>query len=160
MNNAISPSSRIWFFTSSRFLLEQEEGEVLERMTVFLQDWKSHGSNMQAITGMSSRRILWVALDEEVAKASGCGIDSLTRQVKHIGESLALDFFDRQAVVYRRPSSEPESLKLHEFWAHCKAGNIGDEVLVADTTLKTWGEFEACFFRPWKQTWHGEMWNS
>lgn len=160
MINVLPPTARIWFFTASRFLLDQEEQKALQQINEFLQGWKSHGASMQAIAGVSSRRILWVALDEEISKASGCGIDGLTRQVRQIGESLELDFFDRQAVIFQRRGSDPESLRLHEFWAHCKAGNMEEEVVVADTTLKTLGEFDSGFFRPWKQTWHGEMWNS
>ena len=156
----ISPKARMWFFTASRFLTKDECESAVAHMRAFLAQWTSHGNSMVASCDLILKRILWVAVDETGAQASGCGIDALTREVQAIGQSFNLDFFDRQAVVFQRPDAEPESMRLHEFWAHCKAGNITDDVLVVDTTVKT---FDLCsdeMLMPWRKTWHGEMWNS
>ena len=150
----------MWFFTASRFLTEDECAGVVTRMRAFISNWSSHGSTMKAIAEIALERVLWVAVDESVAQATGCGIDALTREVQSIGQGLDLDFFDRQAVVFQRSGAKPESMRLHEFWAHCKAGNITDDVLVLDTTVKTFDMCSKEMLTPWRETWHGEMWNS
>jgi hypothetical protein len=150
----------MWFFTASRFLSSEEGALVTARMRAFLSQWTSHGAQMAGYCDVVLDRILWVAVDESLAHASGCGIDALTREVQAIAHTLELDFFDRQAVVFQRAGEKPESLRLHEFWAHCKAGNIHDEILVVDTTVKTFDSCSPGMLTPWRKTWHGEMWNS
>jgi hypothetical protein len=150
-------AARVWLYTASRFLNDQEVSSILQETEVFLQGWSSHGANMDAACGMYFNRILAIAADEAQAKASGCGIDKSVQFVKQLSESRNVDFFQRTTILYQSNEALNEA-PLHTFWALRKALVVNDETLVVDTTISNVEQLHDSLLKPFRESWHAEMW--
>jgi hypothetical protein len=150
-------TARVWLYTASRFLNDQEASEILQETNGFLQGWSSHGANMDAACEIYFNRILAIAVDEAQAKASGCGIDKSVHFVKQLSANREIDFFQRTTVLYQVNGVMNEA-PLHAFWALRKALVINDESIVVDTTVSTVDQLRVALVKPFSQSWHAEMW--
>jgi len=154
---SMSADSRVWIYQADRKLSDAEVDYIELNGFQFIEEWSSHGANMDASIGVYYNRILVIAADESQAQASGCGIDKSVRFVKELGESLNMDFFQRTQVLYK-DSNEILEKPIHEFWAMRKAGIIQDNTIVLDNTVKTVGDLLSSWEVPFKKSWHAEMW--
>ncbi|MFM7234693.1 MAG: ABC transporter ATPase [Flavobacteriales bacterium] len=155
--NRLADHSRIWLYQAERYLTEEEVELIKQSGQVFMESWTSHGANMDAAIEVLHQRFIVIALDEQTAPASGCGIDKSVQFVKDLSESMRLDFFQRTIVLYESVSGWAES-SLHQFWAMRKALIVNDETRVFDTTVRTLGELREKLIVPFHKSWHADMW--
>lgn len=150
-------SSRVWVYQADRFLSQEEEAIISSKLTEFLNGWASHGAQLDSAFEVKYSRFVVVAVDEEKALASGCGIDKLVHFFQDAGKVLNVDFFNRMQVVYRDKESivsEP----LHQFWGLRKAGVLNDNSIVFDNLVKNLAEYKAKWETSFSNSWHSEMW--
>ncbi|MEY3412400.1 MAG: hypothetical protein RIQ70_1088, partial [Bacteroidota bacterium] len=69
-------SSQVWIYGANRFFTEQEEGILQEALNEFTSDWAAHGAELKASSSILFKNFIVLVADENVAKASGCSIDS------------------------------------------------------------------------------------
>ena len=88
--------SRVWVYQANRRL----KGAEIEQIRSFLMNemnaWAAHGAPLNASFEIRFNQVIIVAVNEDVNEASGCSIDASTRWFKSLGETLQIDFFDRQ----------------------------------------------------------------
>jgi len=149
--------ARVWVYQSDCFLSEAREREVLERLETFISHWTSHGSAMDACAKVFHHRLVVIAADEQQAAASGCGIDKSVHFMQELGRELGIDFFQRTTVIFGHDQDWREA-PIHQFWAMRKAGQVNDETLILDTTVRTWGELRGALVKPFGESWHKDMW--
>lgn len=150
-------SSRVWVYQGDRFLSQDEEVVISTKLMEFLNSWASHGAQLDSAFEVKYSRFVVVAVDEEKALASGCGIDKLVHFFQDAGKALNVDFFNRMQVVYRDKDSivsEP----LHQFWGLRKAGVLNDDSIVFDNLVKNLAEYRAKWETNFSNSWHSEMW--
>lgn len=150
-------SSRVWVYQADRFLSQEEEVVISSKLTEFLNGWASHEAQLDSAFEVKYSRFVVVAVDEEKALASGCGIDKLVHFFQDAGKSLNVDFFNRMQVVYRDNQtivSEP----LHQFWGLRKAGVLNDDSIVFDNLVKNLAEYKVKWETNFRNSWHSEMW--
>lgn len=92
-------NARIWIYTSSRAVSDQEQAELSVPIAGFLDQWAAHGNPLMAAGAWLNPYQLVVALDESQAGASGCSIDSQTRFMRDLGAQHNIDWFDRLSMV-------------------------------------------------------------
>lgn len=153
----MSPESRIWLYTASRFLTESEQNQLLESMRSFLSKWQAHGADMTSGGGFFYNAILVLAVDESRVGASGCSIDSSVRWLQSVGTSLGVDFFNRMLVVHNG-SPDWKLDTVAQFWALRKSGMIDDEHKVVNTLCKSLGEWRKDGVVPFARSWHRDAW--
>ena len=155
--NEMSPASRVWVFQGDRTFSSDEELNIQSECEKFLANWASHGSQLESAFEIKFSRFVVVAVDEEKALASGCGIDKLVHFMQDFGKKLNIDFFNRMIVVYRN-ENEIVSAPLHQFWALRKAGLITDQSVVFDNLVKTVQDYTSKWETTFETSWHAEMW--
>ncbi len=149
--------ARVWIYQADRSIEMNEVDVINARSTDFIEAWTSHGAALDASYSLLFNRVLVIAADENQVSASGCGIDKSVNFVKKLGDDLGVDFFQRTVVLFKQDNEWNEA-QLHQFWAMRKANLIGDETMVLDTTVRTIGQLRAEFIKPFKSSWHAEMW--
>jgi len=92
-------NSRVWIFQADARIDTNAADMIRKAMEDFLSEWTSHDKKMQAVQTIFLEHFLVVALNEEAAGASGCGIDKLMRAVQNAGHACGIHFFDRTRIV-------------------------------------------------------------
>ena len=71
-------------------------------MHLFLKSWAAHGNDLKADGILTHDQFIVLVVDESIADASGCSIDSSVKFIKTIGTALNVDFFDRLNLVIEK----------------------------------------------------------
>jgi hypothetical protein len=105
-------TARIWIYTSDRAVSDKEQQEMAAPIHAFLDQWAAHGNPLTAAGAWLNAYQLVVALDESMAGASGCSIDSQTRFMRELGAKHNIDWFNRLSMVVEHA----EEVKLVSFF--------------------------------------------
>jgi hypothetical protein len=97
--NSLSKNSRVWIYQSDRPFSNFEKNQILADLSEFTASWTSHGAGLSAKAVIIENYFIALAVDESVAGASGCSIDSSVRCIQAIGERFSIDFFNRLKLV-------------------------------------------------------------
>jgi hypothetical protein len=131
--------SRVWIYQAPRFFNNSEAALIKEKAKSFLQDWSSHNNQMDAALEVFHNLFVVIAVDEQTAPASGCGIDKSVRFIKSISDELHVDLLNRTGIAYR----DKGILKLTDT-AHFKdlftGGLINESSRVFNNLVQTLGE--------------------
>ena len=98
----IQDSSRIWIYQANRKFNSAEFKIISDALAAFTEGWLVHGSPMQASFSLKYDQFIIIAADEDANAASGCSIDDSVRTLKRLGSELAIDFFDRTLVAFKK----------------------------------------------------------
>lgn len=98
--DTLHENSRLWIYQTSRALNSNEESAITETLKAFCEQWAAHGSGLKTSFRIDHHRFVLLAVDEQVAGASGCSIDSSVRVLKELEQKLNLDFFDRSEIAF------------------------------------------------------------
>jgi len=157
MMKEMPDDARVWIYAAARDLSEAEQTAIQAKTQHFLSAWSSHGTPIVAACEIVYNRILVIAADESQAQASGCGIDKQVHFIQQLGAEYKVDFMNRTLVLFERDGSFVEA-SLHQFWAERKALIINDETKVVDTTIRSVGQMRSGLVKPFRESWHAEMW--
>lgn len=94
-----SEDSKVWIYQADRFLDATEINWLKEQLTKFISEWNAHGTKLASSGQLLHDRFLVFVVDEKVAAASGCSIDSSVSFVKFVGKELEIDFFNRLKIL-------------------------------------------------------------
>lgn len=98
-------SSRIWVYQADRQLKKEEIEIISVELAAFVKQWTAHGASLKAAFEIRYNHFIVIGLDEEMAGASGCSIDSLFRAIQTIGIKTGIDFFNRNIVAFKNNDS-------------------------------------------------------
>ena len=97
----IPDDSRIWIYQSSKDLSDSDIKIIDNKTTLFLENWKAHGNELQASYLIKERRFLIIAVNEKFNPIGGCSIDYSLQLVNDISTTINLNLLDRLSVNYR-----------------------------------------------------------
>ena len=144
--------ARVWVYQLNRQLNDGELEILSTKINSFLEEWASHGRNLTAASAFFNNRFLIVSVDESMANASGCSIDSMVHFLKKLQSQTGLDFFDRGAIVYLN-EDELTSMPLNDFKEAVISGKIAPETRMFNTVIQTKGELANQFEIAVKDSW-------
>ncbi len=98
----LASDSRVWVYQSNRPFSENEKVQLTEAFKVFVDSWAAHGSKLVADATIIGDYFVVLAVDEKIAMASGCSIDSSVKFIKTIGQQFNIDFFNRLKLVVQK----------------------------------------------------------
>jgi len=150
--------SRVWLYQASQFLDIQQQEVLRNELTDFITQWTSHGALMDAAFGLYHNRLVVIAVDEQTATASGCGIDKSVHKMQQLAAQMGIDFLQRTVVLFMQDDIWCEA-PLHQFWAKRKAGLIGENTPVLDATVKDLEQLRTRMVVPFSDSWHADMWD-
>ena len=131
--NQMPEHARLWNYTASRLLGEDEVAALAEACQQFCNDWAAHGSPLTASFQIEHACILRFAVDESNHAASGCSIDSSVKLVKEWEENLNVTFFNRLLSVPVL-GSETRPMELEELKSAYQGGQIEEETEMVNTS--------------------------
>ena len=131
--NEMPEHARLWNYTSSRLLGEDEVAALAAACRKFCNEWAAHGSPLSASFQIEHACILRFAVDESTHAASGCSIDASVKLVKEWEENFKIGFFNRMLSVPVL-GSETRPFELDELKHAYEAGIIDEETLISNTT--------------------------
>lgn len=155
--DSLPDDSRLWSFGCSRPLGEAEEGEFLDRLDRFLDEWRAHGQPLDVGRDWRDGRLLLVAVDESTVPPSGCSIDALVRTLKSEEELLGVKLVDNSVLWVRDRSGEPATVTRLGFAEKVASGEFGVETPVFDFTLTRLGDLrQGKWETPAGRSWHAK----
>ena len=125
----IPDDSRIWIYQSSKDLSDSDIKIIDNKTTLFLENWKAHGNELQASYLIKERRFLIIAVNERFNPIGGCSIDYSLQLVNDISTTINLDLLDRLSVNYRLENNI-KSISLRDLKNKIKNKSFSPETII------------------------------
>ena len=158
MNNYdhLSDDSKVWIYQANRPFSKEEVESLEPVLAKFAEQWVSHNRQLLAYAGVFSDQFIVLMVDESMAGASGCSIDSSVHFVKQIESTYRVNLFDRMTFTYKSGDTVMTAPR-EEFARLYESGVINDDTLVFDTLVKTKKDFQEGMIKPLAESWHKRM---
>lgn len=147
---------RIWIYQADRILTAQESQHISTELAAFAEQWKVHGKPLSASAELRDHLFIILKVDEAIAAASGCSVDSSVRFLKGIEEKYGVQLFDRMQFAYKSTSGVAV-VNRSGFEKLLAAGEIDDNTLVFDNTITYEHQLDSAWVVPFKESWHKRL---
>jgi hypothetical protein len=144
--------ARVWVYKSAKPFTPEQRRAILDRGLTFTSGWAAHGAALDACVDVLHDHFVVIAVDEQQAMASGCGIDKSVRLVQELERDLGVHLTDRMVVLYDVPQGIA-ACRVPEVEGLIKRGELHADSIVYDDLLNTCGELRARFRGPLSATW-------
>jgi len=148
-----SPQSKVWIYQSNRKFTDQEAAEIQNMLNSFVEQWAAHGAQLKAKAEVYHNYFIVLVVDEEMANASGCSIDSSVRAIKEIESKFGLDLFNRFNMAYKI-GDEVYVAPKEDFETLISIKKIGLDTIVFNNLVQTLEQFEQKWEVPLQNSWH------
>ena len=148
----LDKKSRIWVFQSKDQLDESTYNLIKKKISVFLENWKSHQKSFESSFIIKYKTFVVIAADE-TNLVSGCSIDSLINFVKSIEDEFEINLLDKLDVKYKI-GNDINTANLNEFKKICKNIDINDKLIVFNNLVKNIDDFEKNWEVDIRKSWH------
>lgn len=152
----LADHSRVWIYQSNRKLTDREVAEIERNADEFIANWNAHGASLSSAFALLQNTFLVFFVDESLAKASGCSIDSSVGFVKQVEKAFNLDLFNRLNVAYEQNGSL-ELTSMSDFQELLKVSKANEDTIVYNNLVATKGEFESNWKTAVKDSWHARL---
>ena len=140
----IPDDSRVWLYQSNRDFTDLDIKIIKNKTTLFIDNWKAHGNDLQASYLIIERRFLVIAVNEKFNPIGGCSIDFSLQLVNDISNTINLDLLDRLSVNYIS-ENKIKSISLKDLKNKIKNRSFSPETIIFNTTVKTKKELSTDF---------------
>ena len=148
----LDKKSRVWVFQSKDQLDESTYNLIKKKISVFLENWKSHQKSFESSFIIKYKTFVVIAADE-TNLVSGCSIDSLINFVKSIEDEFEINLLDKLDVKYKI-GNDINTANLNEFKKICKNIDINDKLIVFNNLVKNIDDFEKKWEVDIRKSWH------
>ncbi len=148
-----SPQSKVWIYQSNRRFTDQETTEIQHILDRFVEQWTAHGTQLKAKAEIFHNYFIVLTVDQEIASATGCSIDSSVRIIKDIESKYGLDLFDRFNMAYKI-ENEVHVASKEDFETLISIKKIGLETVVFNNLVQNLEEFEQKWEVQLQDSWH------
>lgn len=152
----LNPLSKVWIYQSNKPLDDTQQDWIADELNRFIHGWQAHGNDLMAGFEIKFGRFIILAVDEQVAMATGCSIDKSVALVRKIATQLNVDFFDRMLIGYIE-NGQPQFLPYHEFEREVSALNIDEDQIVFNNVVNNLQEYKDKWMIPLRDSWHSRL---
>ncbi|ADV50388.1 ABC transporter ATPase [Cellulophaga sp. E16_2] len=149
-------SSRIWIYQANRSFNETEITEIRSELDTFLKDWTAHGSDLNAGYEMPYNRFIVIALDQNVAGATGCSIDASVRFIQALEKKYSVDLLDKMNVSYKQGEFVAYKTLL-DFKKMAKNKSVSKNTIVFNNLVTNKEEYLNHWEVPAEESWHARF---
>ena len=142
--NNIPDDSRVWIYQSNKDFSDSDIKIIENKTTLFIDNWKAHGNDLQASYLIKERRFLVIAVNEKFNPIGGCSIDYSLQLVNDISNTINLDLLDRLSVNYRS-ENKIKSISLRDLKKKIENRSFSPETIIFNATVKTKKELSSDF---------------
>ena len=144
--------ARIWFYGAKRPLTADEVAEISRKLDAFCADWAAHGAKLSCGYSILNNQLILLGVDEAIASASGCSIDTSVRLFQELDAEYQLDLFNRLR-IFVKDGEQIRSLMAQEIKSELEQGYLHGDSLVIDALVHTKEAVETNLIKPLNQTW-------
>ncbi|MBD80856.1 MAG: ABC transporter ATPase [Crocinitomicaceae bacterium] len=148
--------SRVWIYQSNRVLSNDEISTIESRGRSFIENWSAHGADLNGALEVIYKQFIVLALDEQVASATGCSIDKSVHFFQQLGNDFNVDLFNRLLIAYRVDDSI-ELLPMSDFQDQLANGKFTENTQVFNNLVTTLDEFRNQWEVAVKDSWHKQL---
>lgn len=152
--DTLSPNSRVWIYQSSRLLSNEEVTTITNRARLFINEWTSHGSLMDAVVEVLYNSFVVICVDESTVQASGCGIDKSIRFIQEMEKELGISLLERTNVAYRDKDMKIKICSINDFEKLVHDGLVNENTIVFNNLITNKSELLSTWEVPAKESWH------
>lgn len=145
---------RVIIYPASRPFSPIESKKISETLYDFLATWAAHGKPLSSSFKIEKNQFVIICVDEEKEAASGCSIDALGQVMRSLDAEFNFGFFDRMKASFVE-NGEVKTMKLQDFRAAVKKGDLPNDIEVFDFSKNTYVNFLSDFLLPLKRSWAG-----
>lgn len=145
--------ARAWVYQADRTLNDEEIQFIEANLANFTSDWKAHGKPLKAKGKVVFNRFLIIMVDENLAGATGCSIDSSVHFVQQIGKTLMVDWFNRMKIVYQNTDESLAEFDFREADELITRQTISADTPIFNNNVSLKGELMENWLLPIKQSW-------
>lgn len=159
MNNGLTAfdrfpaNARTWVYQASRPLTADEAASVRTIAREFTADWKAHGQPLMATADLLFDRFLVMMVNEDVAGASGCSIDSSVAFIRSLATKLNTDFFDRLQLAYLTEDGSVRTVHAERIGQAVEMGELTSATIVFNNMVTSCGELRNNWMIPLSESW-------
>ena len=155
--DALPDEARVWVFGASAPLADTAAATLLREVDAYLREWQAHGEPLTCARDLHSGQFLAIGVDQSTAGASGCSIDALFRILQGLERSLGASLVAGGRVFYRDATGAVQCVDRPTYAARARAGVLGNDTPVFDTTLTSARDYRERFERPAAASWHAQL---
>ena len=156
-DHTLAAESRVWVYTASRRLTEDEVAFTRQQLEGFIRSWTAHNQALQAKAEVFEDQFLILVVDESQAGASGCSIDKSVHFLEQLGQQLGLDWFERMRFSWLDGDGCLQIADRAEFATLLQAGTITDDTLVVNTLVQNRRDLADQWLLPYGRSWHRRL---
>ena len=145
-------NQRIWIYTLSQALTDEQLVDFENKCDVFVNSWTAHDVKLDASYELYKNRLLIFKVNEASYNASGCSIDKQLRFVKELEVSFSIELLNRMLVAYYHDSDLKiiHQLKIKDLIA---SQDINANTLIYNNTINFSSDLETNWQVPLHKTW-------
>ncbi|WP_293297758.1 ABC transporter ATPase [Pedobacter sp. UBA4863] len=151
-----SPQSKVWIYQSNRKFNGTEATEIQRILNDFVVQWTAHGNHLNAKAEIFYNYFIVLTVDEGVANATGCSIDSSVRAIKEIERQYNLDLFDRFNMAYKI-GNEVHVATKEDFETLITIKKIDLNTTVFNNLVPTLADFQQKWEVKLEDSWHKQI---
>lgn len=145
--------ARIWTYTSNRKLEKKELDILSSRLSVFCEQWNTHGALMPTSFEIRFDQVIILAVDESQLGASGCSIDSSVRLLRDIETEFGIDLLNQGKVSFLHGENNLEVNNLLGIKSKVKEGILQAETIVLNPVVQSKSDLEKNWKIKAKESW-------
>jgi hypothetical protein len=154
--NSLPDESRVWIYQANRPFKEEELDVLKPKLDEFLKQWTAHGQDLNAAYDLPYNRFIVLGLDQSVAGASGCSIDSSVHFIQEVEKEFQIDLMDKMNVTYKNGAFVAHK-DLIDFRKMAKAKSVSDKTIVFNNLVQSVGEYRENWEVPASESWHARF---
>lgn len=154
--DTLPEESKIWIYQSNRKFSDDEILDIENELKLFLENWSSHGQDLEASFVTRYNRFIIIAVNQEVQPATGCAIDASVQIIQNLEQKYKVDLLDKMNVTFK--VGEHVAFKpLIEFKKLAKEKAVSENTIVFNNLLNTLGEWKEFWEVPAADSWHSRF---
>ncbi len=154
--NELPETSKIWIYQSSKRFTAEQQTEISEKLTHFLNSWSAHGTGLQASFEIKYERFIIIAVNQEVQAATGCSVDDSVRFIMQLEQAYGITLMDKMNVAFKQ-GDFVNYKDLAEFKKMAKSGAVGKKTTVFNNLVVNIADYKENWEVPAQDSWHSRF---
>jgi len=144
--------ARLWVYQSSRSFTDQEKDSISTYLESFVKQWAAHGQELSATFSIEYDQFIILAVDEEMAGASGCSIDASVGAIRNIEQQFNVSLLDRTQVAFKQ-SDVIHTIGFNQVKQAIVAGKIASSTIIFNNSVSSAQEWKSNWEIPAEESW-------
>lgn len=149
--------ARVWVYQAERTLNTQEINFLQQELEKLVNSWKAHEIKLSAGSDVLYHMFTLLAVDEAVAKASGCSIDTSVRWMQQMSDKMGVNLIHSGWLAYVSEDNTIKQCYFSDIETLYKQGIISDNTIVFNNLISSVSELKNSWKTPFGSSPHKKL---